>query len=167
MGSGGEATAAPPSPPPVSLEQVHRRWQTVQAGIRQHSKSMEALFRDAQFVKPVAVEGDNVVVLQFRFAAHLNKVLDVSNQIAVQKALSRAIGVPCKVRCVVADGAESRLERTRLPAGLDDPVVMKAVRIWGAQVLQPEDEAAVAALPEVPLEAVLDAAGEIDGAPKE
>lgn len=139
----------------VTLDMVQRRWPAFLQIVKAHSRMIEALLRDDRFAKPIDVVDGNVVVLQFRLQVHYNKVQDVSNQIAVQKALGKALGVTCKVRCVLAEEGDLGAERSQTPALNDDPVVVKAQRIWGAKVLSPEDVAAIDRLPEVPLSSIV------------
>jgi hypothetical protein len=126
---------------------VRERWPAVLEAVRHASRPVEALLKDAE---PVDVEAGNVVVLQFRFAFHCKTVNEPANLIAAQKALSRTLGVPCKVRCVLAEGSGLKAERARSQAGPDDPVVAKALRIWRAHILSPAELAEVEALPVAP-----------------
>lgn len=145
------AQSAPAAPPPlvaprpqVTLEAVGQQWGAVLKLVRNATHTVEALLRDAT---PIDVEDGNVVVLQFRYAFHRARVEDGPNQIAVNKALSRTLGVQCRVRCVVADAAGSKLGQQRTAAPQEDRVVAKALRIWRAHILTPPELAAVEALP--------------------
>jgi hypothetical protein len=120
---------------------------------RSNHKSLEALLRDA---RPVGVEAGNVVVLSFRYSFHSGKVQEVSNQIAVEKALGRVLGAPCKVRCIVEESAEAKLDRARGAPVQNDPVVTKALRIFRAHIMSPSEIAAVESMQEMPVSAVLD-----------
>src|SRR5205085_2873355 len=138
----------------VALDEVKRRWPAVLDDLRRaNHRTLEALLRDAT---PMDVEPGNVVVLSFRFSFHSAKVQEVSNQIAVEKALGRVLNTACKVRCVVDDGGEARADRPRNQGGQHDPVVAKALRIWRARILEPAERAAVDALPTISVAAVLD-----------
>jgi hypothetical protein len=89
------------------------------------------------------------VVIQFPYAFHANRIQEVSNKIAVGKALSHVLGVQSTVRSVVAATGEAASDRPRAAAGQDDPVVAKALRIWRAHVMTPSEIAAVEARPEI------------------
>jgi hypothetical protein len=132
----------------VTLEMVLERWSRVTEGVRPHSRTIEVLLRD-KFAQPVAVEEGNVIVLQFKFPAHFSKLKDVSNRIAVEKAFRRALGVSCKVRCILAESSGFPLDRPPGQTAQDDPLVAKALRIWRAHILTPSEIAAVEALPAV------------------
>jgi hypothetical protein len=127
---------------------VQARLREVAEAVRPLSRLTEALLRDA--ARPVAVEEGNVVVLQFRYAAHMAKMQESSNRIAVEKALRRVFGVPCKLRCVLAESNGVPFDRPRAQTTQDDPIVAKAVRMWGGRVLSPSELEAVEALPAVP-----------------
>jgi hypothetical protein len=139
----------------VSLDEVKRRWPAVLDDLRRANyRTLEALVRDMS--EPVEVEPGNVVVLKFRFPIHARRVQEVSNQIAVEKALGRVLNRACKVRCVVEEGSEARAEQPRSQSGPHDPVVAKALRIWRARILEPAERAAVEALPTISIAAMLD-----------
>lgn len=135
---------APAAATVITLELVQERWTAVLRAVRQASRSVEALLRDAT---PIGVEEGNVVVLQFRYSIHCNKVNEPANLIAARRALSRTLGVECKLRCVTAEGGGPKGDRPRGQAGMSDPVVVKAMRIWRAQILTPAELAAVEAVP--------------------
>lgn len=132
----------------VTIQRVQQQWPAVLEGVRQSSRTLETLLRDLATL--VSVDDGNVVVLQFRYAVHCGKVSEGPNLIVVQKALSRALGLPCKVRCVVAEGALGKSERARAPASQDDPIVSKALKIWRAHILTPAEVRDLEALPDFP-----------------
>jgi DNA polymerase-3 subunit gamma/tau len=139
----------------VVLETVQQEWPAVLDDLRRSGqRSLEALLRGG---RPVAVEDGNVVVVQFKHRFHRDKVQDISNRIAVEKALGRVLGTACKVRCVVEDGGEPKLNGTRSQSMSNDPVVVKALRIWRAHILTPEQVAEVDAMPVVSAATVLEA----------
>jgi DNA polymerase-3 subunit gamma/tau len=141
--------------PSVTLEQVKARWKAVLEDLRRaNHRTLEALLRSAT---PVDVEPGNVVVLSFPFAFHSAKVQEVSNQIAVEKALGRVLNTACKVRCVVEEASEARGDRRSVgQSAPHDPVVAKALRIWRARILEPAERVALDALPTISLGTVLD-----------
>ena len=158
-GEPGDAVAVNPGAPAsrrtatLTLERVQEHWPATLEALRRANRPVEALLKDAT---PIAVDDGNVVVLQFRFAFHCNKVNEPANNIAARKALSRALGVECRVRCVLAEGSGSRPSRGH--AAADDPVVAKALRIWRAHILSPGELAAVEAVPLAPVAPVAPAA---------
>ncbi len=141
------ALPAPPRSDPsatgIGIDLVRERWPAVLEAVRHANRSVEALLKDAN---PMQVEDGNVVVLEFRFAFHCNKILDPANRIAVEKALRRVLGAHCKVRCVLTENAGLPFDRPRSQTAQDDPVVAKALRIWRAHILSPAELAAVEAL---------------------
>ena len=81
---------------------------------------------------------------------HRKKILEAANRVAVEKALRRVLGVPARIKGVQAEGATLPFDRPRSQTAVDDPVVGKAMRIWRAHVLSPNELAEVEALPPVP-----------------
>jgi hypothetical protein len=70
--------------------------------------------------------------------------------VAVEKALRRVLGVPARIKGVQAEGATLPFDRPRSQTAVDDPVVGKAMRIWRAHVLSPDELAEVESLPPLP-----------------
>jgi hypothetical protein len=66
------------------------------------------------------------------------------------------LGAPCKVRCIVEESAEAKLDRARSAPVQNDPVVTKALRIFRAHIMSPSEIAAVESMQEMPVSAVLD-----------
>jgi hypothetical protein len=153
MGTG--TAAAPIGASTITLDQVKGRWPAMLDDLRRSNhRTLEALLRSGA---PIAVEPGNVVVLGFRYSFHSAKVQEVSNQIAVEKALGRVLNVACKVRCVVEETSDARAERAQqAQSAPHDPVVAKALRIWRARILEPAERAALEALPTISVTAVLD-----------
>jgi hypothetical protein len=90
----------------------------------------------------VAVEGD-VVVLGFMHAFHKERVDDPKNRVIVEKTLSRVLGRPSRVKCVLKDKGEAsagRLAATargRREMAAQDPQVKAALEVFpGAEILE-------------------------------
>ena len=126
---------------------MQARWAAVTEAVRQASKSVEALLKGGV---PSAVEAPNTLVLEFRHDFHRRKILEPANRLAVEKSLRRVFGVPLRLRCIQAEGSERPFDRPRSQGAGDDPVVAKALRIWRAHILSPNELAAVEAMPSVP-----------------
>jgi DNA polymerase-3 subunit gamma/tau len=164
------AVDASPQPPPaektptdretlpasrVTLEKVRLNWVRILAEIRPHNRSAEALLRSG---RAEAVEG-NVVVLGFPYAFHKERVEETKCQALLERAFSRVLGSPCRIKCVLVsksisktirqppktpepepakgDGKdkESEAKEDKYRAIADDPVVRAAVDKYGAQVV--------------------------------
>ena len=153
-----EAPPASPSPAPVgappapaaagglTLEQVQARWPAVvDQAVRQASTSVEALLKGGD---PSAVEAPNVVVL--RVPPRLPPQEDPR---AGEPPRGREGPAPRLRRPDRASSASGGGQRRpfRPPARVrragDDPVVAKALRIWRAHILSPDELAAVEASP--------------------
>ncbi len=150
--SDGARARALMAPAAVSVAMLEQRWPALLEELqRAGQRSLAALLRDA---RPAGVVDGNTVVLEFRYAFHCSRVQEAPNQIAVRKALRRALGVECQLRCILAEG-EARAERSGSAAagsmgGEDDPVVAKALRIWGGRVLSPSEVASLESMPTLP-----------------
>lgn len=132
--AGSEASAGG-----LELETVRRDWPAVLEATGQESRSLQGVLRDGD---PVAVEGD-VVVLGFMHAFHKERVDDPKNRVIVEKTLSRVLGRPSRVKCVLKDKGEAsagRLAATargRREMAAQDPQVKAALEVFpGAEILE-------------------------------
>jgi DNA polymerase-3 subunit gamma/tau len=95
------APKAEPTTPPAGneIERLKQSWRQVieQAPDNVKRTPAIAILRSAG-VKPVAIEGDTVV-LAFRYPIHKEKMESMENQQVAQKIISKFLGRPCRVRC--------------------------------------------------------------------
>jgi len=119
--------AQPTTPPELNneIERLRQSWRQVieQAPEEVKRTSAIAILRSAG-VKPVAIEGDTVV-LAFRYPIHKEKMEQVENKQVAEKIVSNFLGRPCQVRC------------TYEPA---DNHLLKAALEMGAQVTSVEEK---------------------------
>jgi DNA polymerase-3 subunit gamma/tau len=149
--TGSEGEAPPASG--VTLEKVRLNWARILAEIRPHNRSAEALLRSGH---AEAVEG-NVVILGFPYAFHKERVEEPKCQALVEQVFSRALGSPCRIRCILlskssskttqqppktprpepakGDGKDRESKEDKSRAIAEDPVVRAAVDKYGAQVV--------------------------------
>ncbi len=96
-----KAEAVPTTPPQAGneIERLKQSWRQVieQAPDEVKRTPAIAILRSAG-VKPVAIEGDTVV-LAFRYPIHKEKMESAENQQVAQKIISSFLGHPCRVRC--------------------------------------------------------------------
>jgi DNA polymerase-3 subunit gamma/tau len=96
-----KAEAVPTTPPQAGdeIERLKQSWRQVieQAPDEVKRTPAIAILRSAG-VKPVAIEGDTVV-LAFRYPIHKEKMESAENQQVAQKIISNFLGRPCRVRC--------------------------------------------------------------------
>ena len=97
-----KAKGIPATPPELhnEIERLKQNWRQVieQAPEDVKKTSAIAILRSAG-VKPVAIEGDTVV-LAFRYPIHKEKMETTENQQVAEKIISNFLGHPCQVRCI-------------------------------------------------------------------
>ena len=95
-----EVTATTPPEPSSELEQLKVNWRQIVEQAPEDTKKTPAIaiLRSAG-VKPVAIEGDTVV-LAFRYPLHKENMEKLENQRVVEKIISHSLGHPCHVRCI-------------------------------------------------------------------
>ena len=118
--------------PSGALKLLKEQWTRVLAMLRPRNRSMEALLRDGE---PVAVEG-NVVTLGFYYTFHKERVEEEKHRVLVEEVLSRFLGTPVRVKCVIIPKQRGRVKSSALQ--VSDPVVKAAVDKYGARVVKLE-----------------------------
>jgi DNA polymerase-3 subunit gamma/tau len=96
-----KAKAIPTTPPELhnEIERLRLNWRQVMEQAPENVKRTPAIaiLRSAG-VKPVAIEGDTVV-LAFRYPIHKDKMETAENQQVAKEIISNFLGHPCQVRC--------------------------------------------------------------------
>ena len=107
------------------IERLRLNWRQVIEQAPENVKRTPAIaiLRSAG-VKPVAIEGDTVV-LAFRYPIHKEKMETVENQQVVKEIISNFLGHPCQVRCVYEP---------------EDNHLVEAAKRMGAQVTSVEEK---------------------------
>ncbi|MBC7224405.1 MAG: hypothetical protein H5T59_09070, partial [Anaerolineae bacterium] len=106
------ATPRPASPaqpaaagPKIDAATLKAEWGRVLAEVRPHSRQVEAVLRGS--CEPLSIE-DGVVTIGFYHQFHKGRVEEARNRELVQEAVSRVLGSPHRIRCVlVPRGASS------------------------------------------------------------
>jgi len=97
-----KAEAIPTTPPQLrnEIERLRQSWRQVIEQAPEDAKRTPAIaiLRSAG-VKPVAIEGDTVV-LAFRYPIHKEKMETAENQQVAEKIISNFLGRPCRVRYI-------------------------------------------------------------------
>jgi DNA polymerase-3 subunit gamma/tau len=123
------APAETPSTTPPKLnneiERLRLNWRDVMEQAPEEVKrtSAIAILRSAG-VKPVAIEGDTVI-LAFKYPIHKDKMETIENQQAARVIISNFLGRPCQVRCVYEP---------------EDNHLVEAAKRLGAQVTSVEEK---------------------------
>jgi len=122
-----KAEAIPTTPPGLrnEIERLRQNWRQVIEQAPEDAKRTPAIaiLRSAG-VKPVAIEGDTVV-LAFRYPIHKEKMETTENQQVAEKIISNFLGHPCHVRCIYEP---------------EDNHLLKAALKMGAQVTSVEEK---------------------------
>jgi DNA polymerase-3 subunit gamma/tau len=97
-----KAKGIPATPPELhnEIERLRLNWRQVIEQAPEEAKRTPAIaiLRSAG-VKPVAIEGDTVV-LAFRYPIHKEKMETAENQQVAREIISNFLGHPCQVRCI-------------------------------------------------------------------
>ena len=97
-----KAKGIPTTPPELhnEIERLRLNWRQVIEQAPEEAKRTPAIaiLRSAG-VKPVAIEGDTVV-LAFRYPIHKDKMETAENQQVAKEIISNFLGHPCQVRCI-------------------------------------------------------------------
>jgi len=119
-----EPTIAPPEPG-KELEQLRLNWKRIieQAPENIKKSAAAAILRSAD-VKPVAIEGDTIV-LTSKYDFYKEQIEKLENQKIAQEIVSNYLGRPCRVRCI------HQPENNRL---------LKAALKMGAQIIDVEEK---------------------------
>jgi DNA polymerase-3 subunit gamma/tau len=122
----------------ANLETITAKWPDVLTIVGATSKNLVALLRSCA---PSDFEGATVTLLcQAEF--HASKISDPANKRAVEGALSRVLGRPCYVKCVVrekktdATGPLTPHQPDTARPDESDPLVRAALRMLNARVLE-------------------------------
>jgi len=117
----------PTTPPQLNneIERLRVNWRDVMEQAPEEVKrtSAIAILRSAG-VKPVAIEGDTVV-LAFKYPIHKEKMETAENQQAARVIISNFLGRPCQVRCAYEP---------------EDNHLVEAAKKFGAQITSVEEK---------------------------
>ncbi len=107
------------------IERLRLNWRQVIEQAPENAKRTPAIaiLRSAG-VKPVAIEGDTVV-LAFRYPIHKEKMETAENQQVVKEIISNFLGHPCQVRCIYEP---------------EDNHLVEAAKRMGAQITSVEEK---------------------------
>ncbi len=142
-GPGLPALVEEPLPPPsglpaLTMEQVAGTWGKLLEEIRPGNRSIEALLKACE---PVGVE-NGVVVLGFYWQFHKERIEDPKNKAIVERALSKLLGRPSRIHCVIAPKGSGMVVPTEVkPAVVAEDAFLKAAAEMGAVIEEvPEGE---------------------------
>ncbi len=139
------ASPAPPARPKIAafpspasgdpLDQLTASWPRILAEVRLVNKQIEALLRSS--CRVVAADNDTVTIA-FSYEIHKSKLDDPKMRRVVEDIISRALGRPHEIHCVLSQKEAPRAApapQQSLKPGRTDPVVEMAVKEFGARVV--------------------------------
>ena len=138
-----------PASQAIGLNDVVSLWPSVIAQIR--DDGMVPLMGVLQGTRPIAVEPENLVIVSCGSAFAMQKLGDMTNSLGIERALSRVMGLPMRLRVVVGDGTSDGGETRRGPAG-PDPFAARALRMLGGRPLNPEEVTELDRRPTLPFD---------------
>ena len=91
--------------PSLTLKEIRGKWHLVLAQVRPLSRRVEALLRDT---RPIALRGD-LITIACGSPFHHDVLSEDKNRELIVQAASQALGIPCRVRCVLHSAEDSDL----------------------------------------------------------
>ena len=133
----------------IALTDVVTQWPSVIAQIR--DDGMIPLTGVLQGARPISVEPENMVIVSCGSAFTMQKLSDTTNTLGIERALSRVMGLPMRIRVVVGDGTSDGGETRRVPPG-PDPFGARAVRMFGGRALNTDEVTELDRRPTLPFD---------------
>ena len=136
--SKGPTNAAPePAVVAVALEDVRRSWARILEEVKKTKMFCHALLIEGV---PLGVEGDHLVIgLRSGYNFHLDNLHRPENRTVVEDAIERVLQQHLRLRCTMLAGdAEPHMSGQAVTAQTD-PVVAKAMQLFGAEVVEIKD----------------------------
>jgi DNA polymerase-3 subunit gamma/tau len=125
-----------PIGPPADLTAM---WSQALEAIRPHSRSLEALLRDSL---PVSFDG-TILVLQFWYVFHKNKLDSAKNRKMVEDAVSQIVGQPVTIQTELGDKAAKPVKKPMTKEDLHNVATVEeenlldaAVDIFGGEIVE-------------------------------
>jgi DNA polymerase-3 subunit gamma/tau len=133
------STVSAGNPPP---EDLVRMWSQILDIIRPQSRSVEALLRDCL---PLSFDG-TILVLQFWYVFHKNKLDIAKNRNLVEEAASQVAGAPVKIKTELGDRSQRPKKRpmgeediqnvAQVENGEGDNLLDAAMEIFGGEIIE-------------------------------
>jgi len=120
--------------PPVVLDDVRRAWARILEEVK-HTK----MFCHALLIEGIPLEvssGTLVVGLRTGYNFHLENLHRPENRSIVEGAVERVLQQRLRLRCTILDGDTSSHPSGPAISAATDPVVAKAMELFGAQVVE-------------------------------
>jgi DNA polymerase-3 subunit gamma/tau len=122
----------------AALERIEGIWPAVVRDVRVHNKTLQALLNSG--ARPVDVK-DDTLILEVPSEWLMNQLEKLTMRRIVEEVLSKHMGAPFSIRCVVE--AQRRENpgalREQIRASRKDPLVRAALNIFDADIIAVED----------------------------
>jgi len=119
----------------VAIEDVRRQWARILEEVKRTKMFCHALLIEGV---PLQVDGGHLVIgLRTGYNFHVENLHRPENRAVVEGALERVLQHRLRLRCTVLDGT-TELPPAQ-PAAETDPVVAKALQLFGGQVVEIKD----------------------------
>jgi len=116
----------------LSLEEVRSSWPEVLARMKAQSPKLHGLLSSAE---PIRVRG-NKVTLGCEASFHRDRLADVKRRDLVEQVLSKVLGRPCRIECVVQPAEAGAPRRSSSPSpGANQPDGKDAQEDWRQKLL--------------------------------
>ena len=113
----------------LTLRNLQDEWPKILTTIKTRSMHIEAVLKDC---RPTAIQGD-MVTLSARSPFHKERLEDDRSKQLVVEAISKIIGQPCRIKCILTTEASKPKLKSKTQAFADDPVVKAALEL-GAEI---------------------------------
>ena len=129
-------SSPPPQVPVIAIEDVRRQWSRILEEVKRTKMFCHALLIEGT---PLRLEGSTLVVgLRTGYNFHVENLHRPENRAVVESAVERVLQQRLRLQCTVHDGAVESAGESNLPAVSveNDPVVAKAVQLFGGHVVE-------------------------------
>jgi DNA polymerase-3 subunit gamma/tau len=113
----------------LTLKNLQDEWPQILTTIKARNMHVEAVLKDC---RPTAIQGD-MVTLSARSPFHKERLEDDRSKQLVVQAISKIIGQPCRIKCILATEGNKQELKNKSQAFADDPVVKAALEL-GAEI---------------------------------
>ena len=121
----------------VALEDVRRSWARILEEVKKTKMFCHALLIEGV---PLGVEGDHLVIgLRSGYNFHLDNLHRPENRTVIEGAIERVLQQHLGLRCTMLDGDDEPHMSGQAVTAQTDPVVAKAMQLFGAEVVEIKD----------------------------
>lgn len=120
--------------PAVAIEDVRRQWARILDEVKRTKMFCHALLIEGV---PLQVDGATLLIgLRSGYNFHIERLQQPENRVVVEGALERVLHRPLRLQCTIHDAAVEPAPSPASPSAPPDPLVAKAVQLFGGQVVE-------------------------------